>query len=57
MLVRPTAKEELRDRGMVLARVGRTDEALIDLRTYLDATPDAPDAQRVRLLIDELERG
>ena len=57
MLVRPTAKEELRDRGMVLARVGRTDEALIDLRTYLNATPDAPDAQRVQLLIDELERG
>jgi regulator of sirC expression with transglutaminase-like and TPR domain len=57
ILVRPSAREELRDRGMVLARVGRVDEALIDLRTYLHATPDAPDAQRVRLLIDELERG
>jgi regulator of sirC expression with transglutaminase-like and TPR domain len=57
ILVRPSAKDELRDRGMVLARVGRVDEALIDLRTYLNATPGAADAERIRLLIDELERG
>jgi regulator of sirC expression with transglutaminase-like and TPR domain len=56
ILVRPSALDEVRDRGMVLARVGRIDEALIDLHSYLSATPDAPDAQRVRLLIDDLER-
>ncbi|MCI0435880.1 MAG: transglutaminase-like domain-containing protein [Gemmatimonadetes bacterium] len=54
LLVRPAAVDEVRDRGMVLARVGRVDEAITDLRSYLDSAPDAPDAQRVRLLIDEL---
>ena len=53
LLVRP-AVEERRDRGMLLARVGRVDEAVTDLRQYLDASPDAPDAKRVRLLLEQL---
>ena len=53
MLVRP-AGGDLRDRGMLLARVGRVDEAVVDLRRYLDDTPDAPDAQRVRMLLEQL---
>jgi len=56
LLVRPDAPEEVRDRGMLLARLGRTDEAVIDLEHYLRASPEAPDAQRVRLLIDQLGR-
>ena len=46
--------DEIRDRGMLLARTGRVDEAREDLERYLDCTPDAPDAVRVRLLIDDL---
>jgi regulator of sirC expression with transglutaminase-like and TPR domain len=56
LLVRPDAPEEVRDRGMLLARLGRTDEAVIDLERYLRSAPSAPDAQRVRLLIDQLGR-
>jgi regulator of sirC expression with transglutaminase-like and TPR domain len=56
LLVRPSAVEETRDRGMVLARVGRVDEAIVELRSYLSTLPDAPDAERVRMLLDELAR-
>jgi regulator of sirC expression with transglutaminase-like and TPR domain len=57
LLVRPDAAEEVRDRGMLLARLGRSDEAVTDLEHYLRSAPEAPDAQRVRLLIDQLGRG
>jgi regulator of sirC expression with transglutaminase-like and TPR domain len=53
LLLRPAA-EERRDRGMLLARVGRVDEAVMDLKDYLESVPDAPDAERVRLLLEEL---
>jgi len=56
LLVRPVA-EERRDRGMLLARLGRVDEAVTDLRQYLDAAPDAPDAGRVRMLLEQLGDG
>jgi regulator of sirC expression with transglutaminase-like and TPR domain len=56
LLVRPDATDEVRDRGMLLARLGRTDEAVTDLERYLESSPAAPDAQRVRLLIDQLGR-
>lgn len=56
ILVRPSALGEVRDRGMVLARTGRTEEAIFDLEQYLDFAPEAPDAKRVRLLLDELAR-
>jgi len=54
LLVRPNAYEELRDRGMLLARVGRTAEAVADLQHYLEEQPDAPDAERVRMVLAEL---
>jgi len=56
ILVQPSALEEVRDRGMLLARTGRGVEALIDLERYLDLAPGAPDATRVRMLIDELAK-
>jgi regulator of sirC expression with transglutaminase-like and TPR domain len=56
LLVRPDAMEEIRDRGMLFARVGRHDEAIVDLERYLTHAPDAPDATRVRLLLAELGR-
>ncbi|MBW3553622.1 MAG: tetratricopeptide repeat protein [Gemmatimonadetes bacterium] len=56
LLFRPGAAVELRDRGLLLARTGRADEAVVDLERYLDHAPAAPDAQRVRSLIQELSR-
>jgi regulator of sirC expression with transglutaminase-like and TPR domain len=46
--------EELRDRGMILFRLGRVAEAITDLRTYLERVPGAPDARRVEMLLERL---
>jgi regulator of sirC expression with transglutaminase-like and TPR domain len=56
LLLRPDATVELRDRGMLLARLGRVHEAIADLERYLDLAPEAPDARRVSELIRELAR-
>jgi regulator of sirC expression with transglutaminase-like and TPR domain len=56
LLLRPRSAVELRDRGLLLARAGRPDEAVADLERYLDFAPAAPDAQRVRSLIEDLSR-
>jgi regulator of sirC expression with transglutaminase-like and TPR domain len=55
LLLKPTAAEEVRDRGFLLARTGRTDEAILDLERYLSQAPHAPDAERVRLMLRQLE--
>ncbi len=52
----PAAWEERRDRGFALAQAGRIDDALADLRDYLDHRPDANDAPSVALRFDELRR-
>lgn len=57
LLIRPLATAEIRDRGMLLARSGRIEEAIADLERYLDRTPEAPDARRVRNMIEQLARG
>lgn len=54
LLIRPSATVELRDRGLLLARSGRKHEAVVELERYLDRVPAAPDAQRVRSLIEDL---
>lgn len=54
LVLRPAAASEFRDRGMLLARAGRRDEAVADLERYLDYAPTASDAPRVRSLIREL---
>ena len=54
LMIRPTAPVELRDRGLLLARIGRNDEAVTELERYLSSAPDASDAQRVRSLIADL---
>jgi regulator of sirC expression with transglutaminase-like and TPR domain len=56
LLVRPDAPAEVRDRGLVLARSGRVEEAIADLGRYLDTASGAPDARRVRRMVEELER-
>jgi regulator of sirC expression with transglutaminase-like and TPR domain len=57
LLIRPDAADEVRDQGMILARLGRADAAVESLERYLDLEPAATDAARVRLLIRELREG
>ena len=47
LLVAPQAIDERRDRGALLAQLGRYSEAIVDLQAYLAAAPDPPDAERV----------
>jgi regulator of sirC expression with transglutaminase-like and TPR domain len=54
LMIRPESPVELRDRGLLLARIGRNREAVAELERYLDSSPTPPDAQRVRSLIDDL---
>lgn len=56
LLIRPDSHDDLRDRGMLLARTGRSAEAVADLALYLQRVPDASDATRIRMLIDALEQ-
>lgn len=56
LLVRPAAAEELRDLGMLLARLSRVDEAIAALEQYLDLAPSALDVTRIQILIDELKK-
>lgn len=48
LLLRPSALNESRDRGLILARMGRVAEAVQQLEEYLDFAPRAPDATRIR---------
>jgi regulator of sirC expression with transglutaminase-like and TPR domain len=52
--VQPHASGELRLRGMLYYRLGAFVPALSDLRHYLQAQPDAPDAPQVRYHIELL---
>jgi regulator of sirC expression with transglutaminase-like and TPR domain len=54
LVIHPTAAVQIRDRGTLLARLGRTAEALEQLRWYLDYAPQASDADRIRALVDEI---
>ncbi|MGQ0816222.1 MAG: tetratricopeptide repeat protein, partial [Gemmatimonadota bacterium] len=56
LLIRPDSTDEVRDYGMILARRGLAEEAIAQLERYLQLTPDAADAERVRMLIDELAK-
>ncbi|PUE07932.1 SirB1 family protein [Limnohabitans sp. T6-20] len=50
----PEVWSERRDRGLVLAELGRKHEALQDLQMYLQAEPLAPDQDALRDRISEL---
>ena len=56
LLLRPSEPSERRDRGVLLARLGRRDEALEELQGYLDRAPEAADATRIEGLVRRLER-
>ena len=55
LIVRPTAPTQIRDRGYLLTRLGRADEAVAQLETYLSFVPTARDTPRVEALIRELK--
>ncbi|HWS87430.1 MAG TPA: tetratricopeptide repeat protein [Pyrinomonadaceae bacterium] len=48
LLLTPSDLDERRDRGMLLAQLNRLHEAVADTQTYLNLSPNAPDAEAVR---------
>jgi regulator of sirC expression with transglutaminase-like and TPR domain len=50
----PDASEELRDRGLLLGRLGAPEAAARDLEAYVDRQPHASDVPDVRLWIERL---
>lgn len=48
LLAAPDDPRELRDRGFLLANLGRAKAAVADLEAYLSLAPSAPDAESVR---------
>ena len=48
LIVAPGDAKEIRDRGLLLAHLGRPDAAVCDLESYLALVPEAPDADSVR---------
>lgn len=56
VLVLPDAADELRDRGLAWAELGRPTEAAADLAVYLERAPDAVDAPALRMRLDALRR-
>lgn len=58
LLLRPDLPGERRAEGILLARLGRGDEALTQLQAYLDVAPDGgDDVSRIRRLMDGLRIG
>ena len=55
LILRPTAPSQIRDRGYLLAQLGRSGEAVTQLETYLTFAPEARDVQRVEALVRELK--
>lgn len=55
LLVTPNDLEERRDRGMLLAQLNRMSEAVADTQTYLNLSPDAPDADSVREQLKKMQ--
>lgn len=56
LTITPWAIDELRDRGLLSARLGEIDRARADLTLYLEHAPDARDAARVAALLRALDR-
>lgn len=54
LLLRPGAAGELRDAGLLLARMGRMPEARERLTQYLEVLPEAGDVSRIRALLAQL---
>ncbi len=57
LILHPESPGELRARGLLLARMGRWNEAADQLTAYLEAAPAAGDAERIRALVKDLRSG
>src|SRR5215207_5830149 len=55
LLLAPSDLDERRDHGMLLAQLGRLSEAVADTQTYLNLSPDAPDADAVREQLKKIQ--
>jgi len=55
LLIRPIAPGDIRDKGVILARMGRTREAQEQLEAYLNVAPDAADSGRILGMLEELK--
>jgi regulator of sirC expression with transglutaminase-like and TPR domain len=55
LLIRPISVAEVRDKGVILAKLGRKEEALEQLNAYLNAVPEAPDSERIMSMVEELK--
>jgi regulator of sirC expression with transglutaminase-like and TPR domain len=55
LLLAPHDLEERRDRGMLLAQLGRLTEAVAETQVYLNLAPDAPDAEAVREQLKKMQ--
>jgi regulator of sirC expression with transglutaminase-like and TPR domain len=56
MIVDPHDATELRDRGILFARLRRYDRAIDDLETYLQRSPDAGDSAHIRTTVQYLRQ-
>jgi regulator of sirC expression with transglutaminase-like and TPR domain len=52
----PDCSREVRDRGLLAAKLGAPQAAIEDLRNYLRASPTAGDVAEVRRVVHALER-
>ena len=57
LLIRPIAVGEIRDRGVILAQLGRKNEALEQLEAYLSMAPEAGDSERIMGMVSDLKNG
>jgi regulator of sirC expression with transglutaminase-like and TPR domain len=57
LLIRPIAVREIRDKGVILARLGRKKEALEQFEAYLNVAPEAADSQRILGMMEDLKGG
>jgi regulator of sirC expression with transglutaminase-like and TPR domain len=57
LIIQPDSRADLRARGLILAHMGRKDEAVAQLQEYLDLTPTAGDLERIRSMMADLEAG
>lgn len=57
LMITPTSPADSRSRGILLARLGRHDEAAQQLEAYLRVAPSATDAPRVAAMLRDLRAG
>jgi regulator of sirC expression with transglutaminase-like and TPR domain len=57
LLIRPGVRAECLARGVLLARLGRREEAAEQLEACLDVMPAGADAGRIRVMLEDLRAG